>query len=77
MKKVYDLAIKNGSYEKNGETKFKYLNVGCVMQSDKGMFILLEKTFNPAGVSIGSKDSTSVLISIFEPKNKLEESFSD
>lgn len=76
MKKVYDLAVKNGSYEKNGETKFKYLNVGCVMQGDKGMFILLDKTFNPAGV-IDEKGERSVLISMFEPKNKLEESFSD
>lgn len=77
MKKVYDLAVKNGSYEKNGETKFRYLNVGCVMQGDKGMFILLEKKFNPAGVQIGSKEGSSVLISMFEPKNKQDESFSD
>lgn len=38
--------------------------------------MLLDKTFNPAGV-VDEKGGRSVLISMFEPKNKQEESFSD
>lgn len=66
MKKVYDLAVKVGSYtNKDGQEKGRYQNVGAVMESDKGRFILLEKTFNPAGIQDGKG---SVLIHMFEPK---------
>lgn len=67
MEKVFDLAVKTGSYEKAGETKGRYLNVGCVMKNDKGMFILLERTFNPAGCS-NPDGKNSVLINMFEPR---------
>jgi hypothetical protein len=66
-KKLYDAAVKVGSYEKNGETKNKYKNVGVVIKSDKGPYLLLDRTFNPAGVpNPDGKDS--VLISLFEPR---------
>lgn len=65
MKKKYDLAVKVGEYEKDGQKKNRYQNVGAIMEGDNGPFILLEKTFNPAGIQDGKN---SVLISMFEVK---------
>lgn len=66
--KLYDLAVKTGEYTNSqGETKGRYENVGSVMQSDNGQFVILKRTFNPAGVpNPDSKDS--VLLSCFEPQ---------
>lgn len=65
MTKVFDLAVKVGTYQKDGETKNRYKNVGSVMQGEHGQFLLLDKTFNPAGVMT---DKDSVMISMFEPR---------
>ncbi|MGZ3797892.1 MAG: hypothetical protein ACXVB1_16090 [Pseudobdellovibrionaceae bacterium] len=66
MKKTHDLVIKTGEYTNaQGEKKNRYQNVGAVMEGDNGPFILLEKTFNPAGIQDGKN---SVLISMFEVK---------
>jgi len=70
MKKKYDLAVKTGTYQKDGETKNRYLNVGSVMEDDNGgSFILLDRTFNPAGVP-NPDDKQSVLISMFTAKSR-------
>ena len=39
------------------------------MEGEKGPFILLNKTFNPAGIQDGKE---SVIISMFEEKSKDE-----
>lgn len=68
MKKKFDLAVKTGEYtNKEGQTKGRYLNVGCIMDGDKGQFILLDKTFNPAGIQ---SENGSVLIHMFDLKEK-------
>lgn len=68
MKKSKSLAVKVGEYTaKDGQTKGRYLNVGCIMEGDKGQFILLDKTFNPAGIQ---SENGSVLIHIFDLKEK-------
>ena len=68
MKKVYDLAVKTGSYQnKNGETKNRYQNVGSVMEGDNGQFIIMDRTFNPAGVP-NPDNKSSVIISMFAPR---------
>ena len=72
-KKLYDLAVKTGAYtNKNGEEKGRWLNVGAVMLSDDGSkFIMLQRTFNPAGVpDLSGRGGESVLLSMFEPKDK-------
>lgn len=67
-KKAYDLAVKVGTYEKGGETKNRYLNIGAVLEKDDGgKFILLDRTFNPAGVP-NPDGKSSIIISMFEPK---------
>jgi len=69
VKKVYDLAVKTGSYEKNGETKNRYENIGAVMEGENGQFMFLKRSFNPAGVPF--KDgSESIIVSMFEPKKE-------
>jgi len=70
MKKLYDLSVKTGSYtDKNGATKGRYENIGSVMQGDKGAFIMLKRTFNPAGV-INPDDRDSIIVSMFAPKEQ-------
>ena len=67
VKKVKDLAVKTGSYtDSTGAQKGRYLNVGSLMKSDDGsFFILLNTTFNPAGVP-NPDNRDNVLISVFD-----------
>ncbi len=68
-KKAYDLAVKTGTYIKDGEEKGRYENVGAVMlNEDGGKFLLMKKTFNPAGVKTDD-DRDSIIISMFPPKD--------
>lgn len=68
MKKVFDLAVKTGSYTNAaGEQKNRYENVGSIMEGDSGQFIILNRTFNPAGVP-NPDNKSSVIISMFTPK---------
>jgi len=71
MQKKYDLAVRVGSYvDSQGNDKSKWQNVGVIMEKDDGgQFILLNRTFNPAGVP-NPDGKESVLISMFEPKQK-------
>lgn len=66
-KKLYDLLVKTGTYEKDGETKNNYLNIGVVLEGDKGPYMLLSKTFNPAGVV---DERTSVMVGMFSKQEK-------
>lgn len=69
MKKVYDLSVKVDEYtDATGQKKAKWQNVGTVMEGDDGRrFVLLDRTFNPAGVP-NEGNRPNVLISMFEPK---------
>lgn len=74
MKKLYDLAVKTGSYQSNGQTKNKYENIGSVMEGNNGQFIFLKKCFNPAGVESQGSD---IIVSMFKPKQKNEMIFNN
>ena len=64
----YNITCKVGSYEKNGETKGKYLTVGKVMEKDDGSrFIFIDPFFNFGAVERNGKDS--VICSLMEPKD--------
>ena len=69
MAKLYDLAVKTGSYtNQQGEEKNRYQNIGAVMSSDNGgKFILMHKWFNPAGVP-DERGGDSIIVSMFDPK---------
>ena len=67
--KKYDVVAKVGEYQdRNGETKPRWKNVGAVVTTDKGHALLIDKTFNPAGLA--EPDRESVLLSLFEPKER-------
>lgn len=66
-KKLYDLAVKVGSYEKDGKSRGRYQNVGAVLEGENGKYILLDRYFNPAGVP-NPDDRPNVIVSLFEPK---------
>tara|TARA_R110000868_G_scaffold44269_4_gene147983 strand:- start:1956 stop:2261 length:306 start_codon:yes stop_codon:yes gene_type:complete len=69
VKVLQDLTVKVSEYTNNaGETKGRYVNVGKLMEGDNGMFIILNRTFNPAGVP-NPENRDSVIISCFEPKD--------
>lgn len=67
--KKYDIVAKIGEYQKNGETKSRYQNVGALMMKDGKPFILLNRWFNPAALQEGKE---SVLLSLYEPRSKEE-----
>jgi len=74
-KKTKDLAVKVGTYLKDGKEKGRYVNVGAVLQGDDGgTFILLDRTFNPAGVP-NPENKPTVIVSMFDvdKKEKKEE----
>lgn len=66
--KKYDVCAVTGTYtNQQGEEKRRYKNVGVVLDNGDGPFILLERSFNPAGVP--SKNGETILLSLFEPRN--------
>lgn len=67
--KMYDVVVKTGEYQSNGETKGRYENIGTMMQGDNGPFLILKRTFNPAGVP-NPDNKDSVLVSLFEPQQQ-------
>lgn len=70
MGKKYDLVVKVGEYtDGQGQTKGRFKNVGVMMDGDKGPYILLDRTFNPAGVG-GNDGRESIIVSLYEPKQE-------
>lgn len=68
-KKVKDLAVKTGSYTKDGQEKGRYENVGALMKTDDGnYFVLLKRTFNPAGVPV-EDGRDQIIVSVFDLKD--------
>lgn len=68
--KKYDIAVKTGSYTNaQGEEKGRYENVGAVMSGDNGPFLIMKRTFNPAGVPNPDGRDT-VILSLFEPREE-------
>lgn len=69
--KKYEVVAKIGSWtDKEGKSKNKYLNVGTVFQNDDNrMFMVLNRSFNPAGVP-NPENKEAVILSFFDPKPK-------
>jgi hypothetical protein len=64
-----DLAVKTGTYtDKSGATKGRYENIGKLMQGKDGLYVLLKKTFNPAGVET-EPGRDMIVVSVFEKRD--------
>jgi len=44
------LTAKIGEYEKDGQTKGKYVDIGVILSNDNGEYALLDPTINLSGV---------------------------
>lgn len=69
MKKLYDISVKSGTYVLNGEQKNKYVNIGAMMETDKGPFLFLNAHANLAAFP-RREGSESVIASLFEPRDR-------
>jgi|DEB0MinimDraft_10_1074344.scaffolds.fasta_scaffold11920_6 hypothetical protein len=78
MKQLYSLAVKVlDEPTASGERKRKYVNIGMVFDSGNGPYMIIDRTFNPAGVP-NPDNKTGVVVSMFEPrKNDGRQSFND
>jgi hypothetical protein len=72
--KLKDLVVKTNEYSlKSGEKKFRTVNIGSLMQGDDNSnYLLINRTFNPAGVILNPKNSDQILVSMYEPRVKGE-----
>lgn len=67
-RKTHDLSVKTGTYrDASGQEKARYKTIGALMQGDKGPFIVLDRTFNPAGVPV-EDGRDQIIVSCFEPR---------
>ncbi len=70
MAKLYDLAVVVGTYtDRAGMAKNRWKNVGSILETkDGGKVILIDRTFNPAGISV-EPGRDQIMISMFKPKD--------
>jgi len=66
MAKVYDVVATTGTYQKDGETKYRTRNVGAVIDTKHGFRLKLDASFNPAGCP--RDDDGQIWLALFEPK---------
>ncbi len=69
--KIHDLAVRVSEYtDGQGQTKGRYENVGSMMKGeDGGVFLILKRTFNPAGVP-NPEGRDSVMVGCFELRDQ-------
>ena len=68
MGKKYDIVLKAGEYQKDGQTKSKWMNLGAVMENDKGPYLILDPHVNLAAFMEDGRDM--IIASLFEPKQQ-------
>ena len=73
------IKAKIGSYQKGGETKGRYVDIGVILNNDNGDYVLLNAEVSLAGIlaqqnAIASADGkparTNVMCSIFDNDNQ-------
>ena len=65
-----DLVVKTGSYtDRDGNEKARFENIGRLMEGKDGPYLLLKRTFNPAGVPV-QEGRDSIVVSIYEPREQ-------
>lgn len=68
MHKKFDMAVVTGEYQSGGQTKKRWMNIGVVMENDKGMFALIDPVVNLAALP-RQDGKDRVMVSFFEPKD--------
>jgi hypothetical protein len=68
-RKKYDLAVKVGEYQKDGQTKGRYQNIGAVVEGDNGFYMIMDRHFNPAGLP-NPDNRNNIIVSMFEPRDR-------
>lgn len=64
----YDMVVKIGEYQKDGQTKGRYRNIGSILEGEDGkMFVLIDPHFNFAAIK---RERDMVLVGLYEPKPK-------
>ncbi len=66
MAKKYDVVCTTGFYMKDGAKKYLNKNVGSVIETEHGLSIKLDATFNPAALQ--RTDDGMVWLKLFELK---------
>lgn len=68
--KTHDLVVTVREYQdRDGTTKRETKNIGALMESDKGPFILLDRWFNPAGIP-NPENRANLMVSCYEPRSR-------
>ena len=70
MPKLKDIAVVVGTYQKDGKETFKWKTVGALIENNGKQYIMLDRSFNPAGTFVekGRESSDQIVMSLFEPK---------
>jgi len=72
MGKMYDIVARTGEYtDKDGNKKGRFMNVGAIVENDKGPYMILERWFSPAGIP-NPEDRSSLILSLFKPREKAD-----
>jgi hypothetical protein len=71
MGKLFDLSVVVGVYtDRNNEQKKRWKTIGAAFEGkDGGMFLTIDRTFNPAGVPT-EDGRDSIMVSMFPPKEE-------
>jgi hypothetical protein len=68
------LVAKVGTYEKDGQTKGEYVEIGVILSNENGEFAILDPTVNLAGVMMKqrllNKKGDSVMCGIYSNDNQ-------
>lgn len=72
------MVAKTGEYQKDGQTKGRYTEIGIILSNDKGEFMLLDPAINLAGILLqqnilaangSGRVSDKVMVSVFDNDN--------
>ena len=75
--KLYDLCVATRKYkDKTGNEKNVWENIGAIIAGENNPYLMLKAHFNPAGIQ-RKEGSESIVVSLFKPKSKQENSSND
>ena len=69
MAKLYDVSVTTGTYEINGEKKYRSVKVGSIWEGKNGPYLRIDRTFNPAGVPVNDPAIDSIICNMWAPKD--------